>query len=116
MRANCTIHLFDVDTYQNTETGKRQKQVVARVKLNGEKSTVGMSTFWSATAANVNLDYTVMIRAKMYSRQKYLYMEGELYEIYNAAKADDPINIRLNVRELKDDELKELIEDAMELL
>lgn len=116
MKANCTIHLFDVDTVQNQATGEREKTVVTRVKLNGEKSTVGMSTFWSAASANINLDYTVTIRSRMYKNQKYIYMENELYEVYNVAKADNPVNLRLNVRELKEKELKELIEDVMELL
>lgn len=116
MRGNCTIQLFDVDTIQNTTTGERVKTVVSRVKLNGEKSTVGMSTFWGAAAINITLDFTVMIRARMYKNQKYIYMENELYEVYNVAKADNPINLRLNVRELKDSELKELIEDVMELI
>lgn len=116
MKSNCTIHLFDVDTEQNQATGERQKTVVARVKLNGEKSTVGMSTFWSATSANIRLDYSVTIRARMYDNQKYVYMEGKLYEVYNVAKAENPANLRLNVNELKDNELKELIDDVMAII
>ena len=116
MRANCTVILFDVETIQDDTTGDRTKNVVSLRKLNGEKTNVGMSTFWSAAGVNVNLDHSVNIRSRMYQNQKYLYMEQKLYEVYNVGKADDPINIRLNVRQIKDNELKELIIDALELL
>ena len=116
MRSNCMIHLFDVETIQDDTTGDRTKSVVHQRKLNAERTNVGMSTFWSAAGVNVNLDYSVNIRSRMYSNQKYILMDSKLYEVVNVGKADDPVNTRLNVRQVNDNELKGLIIDAMGLL
>lgn len=116
MRANCTIFLCDVETIQDATTGERTKNVVHARKLNGENTNVGMSTFWSAASSNVRLDRSVNIRARMYQNQKYTLMESKLYEVVNAGKAEDPSIIRLNLKQVNDNELKELISDAVELL
>ena len=116
MRANCTIFLIDVETIQDDTTGDRTVNVTNYRKLQGEKTNVGMSTFWSAAAANVQLDYSVNIRSRMYGGQKYSVIQSKLYEIYNVGKADDLVNIRLNIRQVQDIQLKEAIIDALELL
>src|SRR5690554_953920 len=116
MRANCTIKLLDVVTHQDETTGVRTYSVTNYRKLLGEKTNVGMSTFWSAAAANVQLDYSVIIRSQMYGNQKYVVIQDKLYEVYNAGKADNPVNIRLNIRQLNDNEQKEAILDALELI
>lgn len=116
MRANCTITLIDVETIQNDTTGDRTTTVTNYRKIHGERTNVGMSTFWSAAAANVQLDYSVNIRSRMYGGQKYGVIQGKLYEIYNVGKADDPVNTRLNIRQVQDNQLKEAILDALELL
>lgn len=116
MRANCTVTLIDVETIQDETTGVRTVSVTNYRKLQGEKTNVGMSTFWSAAAANVNLDYSVNIRSRMYANQKYAVIQDKLYDIYNVGKADDPVNTRLNIRQVNDKELKEAIIDALELI
>lgn len=116
MRANCTITLIDVGTVQNDTTGERTVSVTNYRKLNGEKTNVGMSTFWSAAAANVQLDFSVNIRARMYGEQKYCVIQNKLYEIYNVAKSDDQVNTKLNIRQVSDIELKEAVLDALELI
>lgn len=116
MRANCTITLIDVETVQNDTTGERTVSVTNYRKLNGEKTNVGMSTFWSAAAANVQLDFSVNIRARMYGDQKYCVIQSKLYEIYNVAKSDDQVNTKLNIRQVSDNELKEAVLDALELI
>jgi hypothetical protein len=109
MRANCTITLIDVESIQDETTGDRTVSVTNYRKIQGEKTSVGMSTFWSAAAANVQLDYSVNIRSRMYGNQKYAVIQNKLYEIYNTGKADDPVNIRLNMSQVKDKVLKEAI-------
>lgn len=116
MRANCTITLIDVETVQKDTTGERTVSVTNYRKLNGEKTNVGMSTFWSAAAANVQLDFSVNIRARMYGGQKYCVIQSKLYEIYNVAKSDDQVNTKLNIRQVSDIELKEAVLDALELI
>jgi hypothetical protein len=106
----------DVETTQDDLTGDRTLSVVNYRKIQGEKTNVGMSTFWSAAAANVQLDYSVNIRSRMYANQKYAVIQDKLYEIYNVGKADDPVNTRLNIRQINDNQLKEAIVDALELL
>lgn len=117
MRLNCTVFLCDVETIQDATTGERTKNVVKARKIGGESTIVGMATFWSAASANVQLDRTVNVRSRMYQNQKYgLLDDGKLYEVVNAGKADDPSIIRLNLKQVNDNELKELISDAVELL
>lgn len=116
MRANCTITLVDVETVQNETTGDRTTAVTNYRKIQGERTNVGMSTFWSAAAANVNLDYSVNIRARMYGSQKYAVIKDRLYEIVNVGKADDQVNTRLNIRQVNDNSLKEAVLDALELI
>lgn len=116
MRANTTVILIDVMTTQDDTTGDRTINLVNYRKLNGEKTNVGMTTFWSAAAANVQLDYSVNIRARMYSNQKYAIIQDKLYEIYNVGKADDQVNTRLNIRQVNDSTLKEAVLDALELI
>lgn len=117
MRANCTITLCDVETSQDLTTGDRTKNVVHVRKLVGESTNVGMTTFWSAASANVRLDRSVNVRSRMYQNQKYVLVDdGKLYEVVNVGKADDPSNARLNLKQIVDNELKELIADAVGLL
>jgi len=116
VRANTTIILLDVESIQDDTTGDRLTNLVNYRKLNGEKTNVGMNTFFSAAAANVQLDYSVNIRARMYGNQKYVVIQGKLYEVYNVGKADDQVNTRLNVRQVNDNALKEAIIDALELI
>lgn len=116
MRANTTIILIDVVSTQNDLTGERVYTATNYRKLQGEKTNVGMNTFWSAAAINVQLDYSVNIRARMYGNQKYAIIAGKLYEIFNVGKSDDLTNTRLNIRQVNDNELKEAILDALGLI
>jgi len=116
MRANCTINLLDVETVQNELTGERTLSIINYRKLHGERTNVGMSTFWSAATANVQLDYSVIIRSRMYDNQKYAVIQDKLYEIYNVGKTDNLVNIRLNIRQVQDNEMREAILDALGLI
>lgn len=116
MRANCTVVLLDVETIQDDLTGERTFAITNYRKVNGERTNVGMNTFWSAAAANVQLDYSINIRARMYTNQKYAVVSNEVFEVYNVGKADNPVNTRLNVRRVEDQELKGEILDALELI
>lgn len=116
MRANGIINLFDVSTSQDETTGERAKQIVGLKRVNGSVRSVGMNTFWQAVAARVRLETQILIRSRMYANQKYIYTNGNLYEVYNSAPADDEINVRLNCTRCNDHELKGAIEDALGLL
>lgn len=113
---NCRITLANVRTAQDESSGQRTKIVESVITLSGEKSTVGVNTFWNATANDIRLDFSVLIRSKAYANQKYVYMSGEVYEVYNTAKGASPVNIQLNLKRIVDESLKELIENALGLV
>lgn len=116
MMSNCRITLLDVETKQNDTSGEREKIIVAQSSVLGQKGSVGMQTYWSATANNIKLNCVFTIRRRVYHNQKYIYADNEIYEINNTAKGANLSEIQLNVIELKDDSLKEMIKRALGLM
>lgn len=116
MIGNTRLKLLNVESVQNEETGEREKRVIELTNIIGEKNQVGMQTYWSATANDVKLTCVFIIRKKMYKNQKYVFAENELYEINNTAKASDLNNIQLNVVVVKDEELKEVVKNALGII
>lgn len=116
MRASNRIILLDVETIQNKTDGSRSIIIANRVPLLVQKETVGMNTYWSATANNVQLKYTFVVRRRMYSNQKYVYSEGEVYEIKNTSKGATLDQLKLNVIEISDSTKKEEIINALGLV
>ena len=116
MLGNVRIRLLNVETIQNDETGEREKTITSLTTVLGEKSIVGMQTFWSATSANVNLSCVFIVRKQMYKNQKYAYANGELYEIHSTSKSSNLNNIQLNAIIVKNTELKESIKNALGII
>lgn len=113
MKCNCLITLCDVITSQDLATGERTKQVSRISKVFGEIAQVGMTTFWNATANNVELSKVFYIRARTYNNQKYIYAEHTLYEVYSTGKGESALDISINAKRVNDDSLKETIEHAL---
>jgi hypothetical protein len=117
MQANATIYLFDTDTVQDPINGERIRSVKSVKKVIGELSEVGANTYWNAHSNNVDLVATVQIFKHAYKNNKFIYIKSrsmkELYEVNNVAKGESFEKVRLNLTVATDDELKELIENAI---
>ena len=113
MISNCRITLLNVNTEQNDESGERNKIIVSKSSILGQKGSVGMKTYWSATANNIKLDCVFIVRRRVYKNQKYVYAENEIYEINSTAKGSTLDQIQLNAVLLKDESLKEMIKNAL---
>lgn len=120
MRKNATIYLFNVDQIQNTTTGERVKTVTSVVRIQGSVGPTGSSTYWQAQAANVQLRGTILIQNRVYKKQQYIYFkengQGQVYKSNSTARAEDEHLIKINYEDVKEDGLKELIEDAIQEL
>lgn len=117
MILNATIYLFDVESNQDELTGERTRTITQQIKIRGEKSAVGATTFWNAKEQHINLLATVQIHQSSYTHQKYVYFKsnnvGYVFEIYNTAKGESPQYIRLNLQATEEPGMKELIESAI---
>jgi hypothetical protein len=117
MQSNATIYLFDIDTVQDPINGERTRSVKSFKKIIGELSEVGANTFWNAHSNNVNLAATVQIFKQAYKNNKFIYIKSrnmsEVYEVNNIAKGESFEKVRLNLTVATDEDLKELIENAI---
>ena len=117
MRKNATIYLFNVEQVQDPDTGERVKTVQSVVRVQGSVGPTGSSTYWQAQAANVQLRGTIQIQNRVYNKQKYIYFkengQGQVYSCNSTAKAEDEHLIKVNYEDVKEEGMKELIEDAI---
>ena len=113
MLANCSIILIDVKSIQNDVDGERVKEIVSLKKIIGEKNDVGMNTFFNATANNIQLEMSIRVRSRAYKKQKYVFIDNELYEVFNTGKGTSLNEKVLNIRRSKDVKLKESIINAL---
>jgi len=117
MLSNSTIYLFDIETIQDPINGERMRSIKSVKKVIGELSEVGANTYWNAHSNNVNLVATVQIFKHAYKNNKFIYIKSrgmsELYEVNNVAKGESFEKIRLNLTVSTDEDLKELIKNAI---
>lgn len=117
MTANAHIDLMRVETVQDETTGERSLVAHQTASFIGERTTVGVTTFWEATAANVSLECTVRVRARSYHGEQYLVIDNrDVFEIGSIARSKTPNEISLNCRKVQDAEAEEAIKDALELI
>lgn len=116
MMSNCRITLLDVDTSQDEDSGEREKIIVSQSSILGQKGSVGMQTYWSATANNIKLSCVFTVRRRVYHNQKYIYADNEIYEIDSTGKGAMLDQIQLNAKILKDEKLKEMIKHALGIM
>ena len=117
MRINTTIYLFNIVQVQDLNTGERVKTIKSVVRVQGSVGPTGSSTYWRAQAANVQLRGTIQIQNRVYNKQKYIYFkengQGQVYRCNSTAKAEDEHLIKVNYEDVKEEGMKELIEDAI---
>ena len=116
MRKNATIYLFNVDQIQNTTTGERVKTVTSVVRIQGSEA----RNTYEASQAQTSLRGTILIQNRVYKKQQYIYFkengQGLVYKSNSTARAEDEHLIKINYEDVKEDGLKELIEDAIQEL
>lgn len=102
--------LANVESVQNAETGDRTKEVAKGKKLASIVELVGVQTAQLGQTQGFNLNYSVEILRVQYGKEKYLYFDGDLYEIKTTGKAKEKTKMLLNVQQSGDAEIKQAIE------
>lgn len=111
MIANPKICVFaNVESLQDKETGDRVKRVVSANRLVCNVDIVGVNTAQLGQIQGFTLSYSVEIMRTLYKKEKFVYIDGVLYEVKTFGKAKSKINMLLNVQEVKDPETTTAVE------
>ena len=102
--------LANIESVQDPDTGDRTKEVTSAKKLINNAELVGINTAQLGQQQGFNLAFSVKIYRVFYTNEKYLYFDGNLYEIKSLSKADIPTKMLLNVQRLDDADVKAAIE------
>lgn len=103
--------LVNIDSNtQDDATGDRVKAVVSGKKIVDKVEFVGVNTAQLGQAQGFNFAYSVEIYRIVYKNEKYIYFDGEVYEVKGVGKAKDEAKMLLNVQRLTDAEIKGAIE------
>ena len=102
--------LANVESVQNPETGDRTKEVTKGKKLVNTVELVGVQTAQLGQVQGFNFNYSVEVLRVQYGKEKYLYFDGDLYEIKSTGKASTKTKMLLHVQQSGDNEIKEAVE------
>lgn len=102
--------LANIETVQDVETGDRKKEVTGGKKLINTVELVGIQTAQLGQTQGFNLNYSVEVLRVHYNSEKYLYFDGDLYEIKTTSKAREKNKMLLNVQQSGDNEIKQAVE------
>lgn len=105
------VAIVDIDTVKNVETGDRESVVSGGIYGTYTVDLVGVSTAMLGQSQGFNLSYSVILPRMNYSGEKYVYFDGNLYEIKALSKAKKANEMTLNVQELTDSDKKKAIEE-----
>ena len=97
--------LANVESVQNAENGDRTKRVTDAMEL------VGIQTAQLVQIQGFTLSFSVEIPRIMYTSEKYLYLDGQLYEVKTIGKARNASDMLLHVQKLNDPEIKKAVEE-----
>lgn len=103
--------LANIGSVLDPATGDRIKKVTRGLKLVNNVELVGIHTAQLGQQQGFNLTFSVKIYRVFYSSEKYLYFDGNLYEIKSLSKAEAPTKMLLNVQRLDDADTKQVIEE-----
>lgn len=106
--------LANIESVLDTETGDRTKKVTSAKKLINNVELVSVNTSMLGQQQGFNFSYSVKIYRVFYTNEKYLYFDGNLYEVKSLTKADMPTKMLLNVQKLDDADVKKAIEDWLQ--
>jgi len=102
--------LVNIGSEVDPLTGDRVKMVTSGKKLVDNVELVGVNTAQLGQAQGFNLSFSVEIFRAFYGHEKYLYFDGNVYEIKHLSKAKQPLKMLLNVQKIQDAEIKAAIE------
>ena len=102
--------LANVESVQNAENGDRAKRVTGAKVLAKTVELVGIQTAQFGQIQGFTLSFSVEIPRIMYTSEKYLYFDGQLYEVKTIGKARNASDMLLHVQKLNDPEIKKAVE------
>lgn len=102
--------LANVESIVDPDTGDRIKAVASGKKLANDVELVGIQTAQLGQVQGFNLAFSVTVKRIQYENEKYLYFDGDLYEVKSLSKAKEPTQMLLNVQRLDDANIKSAVE------
>ncbi len=105
------VIIADTESVQNPANGDRKKQVTRAKVIAATVELVGIHTAQLAQVQGFNLSYSVEVNRVLYGHEKFMYFDGELYEIKTMSKAKSPVYMLLNVQVSNDQSAKSAIEE-----
>lgn len=106
--------ICDIDTITNPETLDKEKVVANAKKVICDQDLVGIQTQTLAQMQGMTFVYSVVIDRMYYNKQKYIYIDGQVYEIKNVAPARLPKDCKLNVSVFEDEDIKNAIKEFVD--
>lgn len=105
------VAIVDIDTVKDTETGDRKDTVTRGVYGTYTVELVGVNTAMLGQSQGFNLSYSVILPRINYDNEKYVYFDGNVYEVKTLSKAKKANEMTLNVQEITDVNKKAVIEE-----
>lgn len=105
------VIIADIESRTANASGDRKKYVTSAKVLVCLIDLVGVNTSQIGQLQGFTLSYSVEVPRIQYENEKYLYFDGEVYEIKTLSKAKLPTNMLLNVQKIGDKETKIAIEE-----
>ena len=105
------VAIVDIDTVKDPDTGDRKSVVSRGIYGTYTVELVGVNTAMLGQSQGFALSYSVILPRINYNREKYVYFDGDLYEVKTLSKASSATDMLLNVQELTDTEKKSVIEE-----
>lgn len=96
------VAVVDIDSVADKETGDRKDTVTRGIYGTYTVELVGVNTAMLGQSQGFNLSYSVILPRINYNNEKYVYFDGELYEVKTLSKAANANDMTLNVQKLTD--------------
>lgn len=103
--------LCDLLSSIDVNSGDRRRKVINAKQVVGEKLYVGILTQQLAQSQNTVFQYSIEIGKIYFNEQKYLFMDGQVYEIRNISPAKSLENCKLNVVKIVDEDILKAIKE-----
>lgn len=103
------VAIVDIDTVADKETGDRSKAVERGIYGVYAVELVGVNTAQLGQSLGFTLSYSIVVPRIVYSGERYVFFDGNLYTVQTLGKAKSETEMTLNVQELKDDKAVEAV-------
>lgn len=105
------VAIVDIDTVKDPDTGDRKSVVSRGIYGTYTVELVGVNTAMLGQSQGFNLSYSVILPRINYNNEKYVYFDGELYEVKTLSKAANVNDMTLNVQKLTDADKAAIIKE-----